>query len=307
VIYNLRIWAIGHGPGIDLAEAEYSSIVGSMHRIYLARDFEEKLDILLENLREYEQDLLGLALQSSLFRSLDDERVAVERQLVNRRTTNLLSSARMYVDLMQHSLSVIYTATSGPDAASLFAREYKAHLEYRTAEALRNFSQHRALPVHVMSWPGTWDDVESDSRRLRFSVVPEISLDELEAEGGFKASVLEDLGRTGKRRFPLTPILRQYVESLARVHEEVRAAISGQVERDHELVEQTLERARSEFGDGPLLGLAASKGIDLDHVDEHHFVNEKSWERRTVLMKKNSSLGKMSRRFVSAEYPSRVA
>lgn len=307
MIYNLRIWASGHGPGIELAKAEYSSIIDSMNRIYLACDFEEKLDILLENLQEYERDLLALALQYSLFPSLDDERVAIERQLVNRRITNLLSSARMYVDQMQHSLSRIYVGGSGPDAAGLFAREYDAHLEYRIAEALRNFSQHRALPVHLMNWPSTWDEMGSDTERLRFSVMPEISLDELEVEGGFKASVLDDLRRTSKKRFPLTPILRQYVESLARVHEEVRTAINGQVERDHELILRTIERARAKFGESPLLGLVASKGADADHVDGHHFVNEKSWERRAVLIKKNSSLGKLSRRFVSAEYPSHVA
>jgi len=306
MIHNLRIWALGHDTGIELSESEYDSVVTAMHRVYLARDIEEKLDILLENFMEYERDLLSLALQYSLFPMLDDHRVAIERQLVNRRITNLLSSARMYADQMRHSISQLASGGSVPDAAALFSAEYDNHLEYRIAEALRNFSQHRALPVHFMGWPSSWDEMDTDNRRLRFSVVPELSLDELEIEGEFKATVLDELRRTGKKQFPLTPILRSYVESLARVHKQIREAIAGQVESDHEVIVRNLDRARAEFG-GSLVALVASKGVDPDRPDEHHFVNEKSWKRREFLIKKNRSFAKLSRRFVSAEHPSDVA
>jgi hypothetical protein len=129
MIHNLRIWALGHDTGIELSESEYDSVVTAMHRVYLARDIEEKLDILLENFMEYERDLLSLALQYSLFPMLDDHRVASERQLVNRRITNLLSSARMYVDQMRHSISQLASGSSGPDAAELFSAEYDNHLD----------------------------------------------------------------------------------------------------------------------------------------------------------------------------------
>jgi hypothetical protein len=57
----------------------------------------------------------------------------------------------MYVDQMRHSISQFYSGSSGPHPAALFSDEYDGHLEYRIAEALRNFSQHRALPVHIMN------------------------------------------------------------------------------------------------------------------------------------------------------------
>jgi hypothetical protein len=92
---------------------------------------------------------------------------------------------------------------------------------------------------------------------------------------------------------------------LARVHAQIRTAIAGQIEQDHEVIVKSLDRSRAAF-DESLVGLAVSKGVDPEHVDEHHFVNEKSWQRRTFLIKKNSSFGKLSRRFVSAEHPSDV-
>jgi hypothetical protein len=306
MIYNLRIWALGYGAGIELTEPEYSAIVNAMRRIYIARDIEEKLDLLLENFLEYEGDLLSLSLRSSLFRALDDYRVDLETQLINRRVINLLSTARMYIDQVCHSLSQFLPPNSGLDLDSLFSTEYDHHLEYRIAESLRNYSQHRALPVHQVVWPSAWEEIDSESRRLRFGLIPNISIDELEAEGGFKASVLKELKDSGKTYFSLTLILRRYVESLATVHTQVRASISEQAEKDHEVVQAALKRASQELTED-LVGLVVSKGTDPEHVVEHHFVNERSWRRREFLIKKNSVLKSFSRRYAAAEHPSNVA
>jgi hypothetical protein len=307
MIYNLRIWALGHGAGIELTETEYSAIVTAMDRIYIARDIEEKLDLLLENFLEYERDLLSLSLKSSLFTSLDDHEVDLETQLINRRVVNLLSTARMYIDQVCHSAAKLLRSNPDLDLKALFAVEYDTHLEYRVAESLRNFSQHRALPVHQVAWPSAWEEMDSESsRRLRFGLIPSISIDELEAEGGFKASVLKELKDSGKTYFSLTLILRRYLESLATVHAQIRASVSEQAEKDHQVVQVALERARQELTED-LVGLVVTEGADPVHVDEHHFVNERSWRRREFLVKKNSVLNNLSRRYAAAEHPSNVA
>lgn len=306
VVFNLQIWAAGHGSGIALTEDEYSAIIIAMKRVYSARDMEEKLDLLLENFREYEQELLSLALKYSLVPPLDDERVAVERQLLNRRVINLLSSARMYIDQMKHSISQLRLKDPAPDPAALFSAECDASLEYRIAEALRKLALHQALPVHIMNWPSEWEEIESEKKRLRFGIVASISVDELVAEGGFKASVLQELRESGKSEFSLTLVLRKYVESLASVHERIRTATRAEIDMEHTVILRAIERARGAFG-RKLVGLVVSKGSDPEHVDEHHFVNEKSWLRRESLIRRHSHLGKLSRRYVAAEHPGDVA
>ena len=306
MIYNLRIWALGHDAGIELTEPEYSAIVNAMRRIYIARDIEEKLDLLLENFLEYERDLLSLSLRSSLFHTLDDHQIDLETQLINRRVVNLLSTARMYIDQVRHSVPKFLPPRSGLDLDALFSAEYDSYLEYRVAESLRNYSQHRALPVHQVTWSSAWEEGDSESRRLRFSLIPYFSFEELEAEGGFKASVLKELKDSGKSLFSLTVLLRRYVESLATIHAQIRSSISEQVEEDHHVVQAALKRARQELREN-LLGLVVSKGADPIHVDEHHFVNERSWRRREFLVRKNSVLENLSRRYAAAEHPSNIA
>jgi hypothetical protein len=136
MVYNLRIWAAGHGPGVEITSTEYANLVAAMQRIYLATDVEEKLDLLLENYLEYERELLNLGLQSSLFTSIDDHRVFREAQLINRRTANLLTAARMYIHQVKHSVSKYFNSGHGPDVDVLFSAQYDQHLEYRIAEAL---------------------------------------------------------------------------------------------------------------------------------------------------------------------------
>ncbi len=301
-MYALRIWALGHGPGLELKAEEYSGIVGAMHRIYLARDIEEKLDILLENFLEYENDLLSLSLRSSLIPTLDDQRVDLETQLINRRVINVLSTARMYIDQVSHSAPQILPPETDFDLKALLASEYDSHLEYRIADSLRNYSQHRALPVHRMSWPSSWEEMKSERPRLRFGLIPSISMVELEAEGGFKPAVLKELQALDQPHFSITLILRRYLESLATIHAQIRESIAERVEKDHDFVCLYLDRARQELTK-ELVGLVVSKGKDAEHVDEHHYVNERSWKRRQFLIKKNSVLHNLSNRYVAAEYP----
>src|SRR5260370_32695832 len=148
--YRLRIWALGHGLGVELTAEEFANIAAVISRIYIAADIEEKLDLLLENYLEYEHELLALALRLSVFpTSLDDQRVFSELRVVNRRAINLFTAARTYVDQVKHGLSRYFEpGTSRVDVSDLFAAEYDAYLEYRLAEALRNCAQHTSLPVH---------------------------------------------------------------------------------------------------------------------------------------------------------------
>ncbi len=306
MIYNLRILAAGFGSGIELTGTEYASLVSAIQRIYLATGVEEKLDLLLENYLEYESELLQLGLQSCLFTSIDDHRVFREAQLINRRIVNLLTAARMYIDQVKHSLARYFDPDPAPDIAALFSAEYDQHLEYRIAEALRNHTQHRALPVHTVLAFREWEKKHTAEQRLRFTVIPSVSLEELVDEGEFKASVLAELEQSGKKFFPLTPILRRYVESLASVHGKVRLLLSDRTDLDHQTLVAALDRARSELNE-KLTGLAVTSGIDPEHPSERHYISERSWARRSTLIRKNSQLLNLSLCYVSAEHPGDAA
>jgi hypothetical protein len=161
---------------------------------------------------------------------------------------NLLSSARSYRDQVKRSVSGYFRSDNPKKKVveALFSAENDRHVEYRIAEELRDHAQHRSLPVHAVYWHSSWEEMDLEVRRLRFYVVPSFSVEQLIDEGGFDEERLTELKASGKEMWPLTPLLRRYVECFTRVHEAVRGLLRDQLEADHRTIERALERAKAE-------------------------------------------------------------
>jgi hypothetical protein len=144
--------------------------------------------------------------------------------------------------------------------------------------------------------------MNAPERRLRFFMVPSISVEELLDEGGFKAEVLAELQASGKSSYPLTPILRRYVESLTSVHKEVRSLLSGQADLDHRALLEIRERTTISLRE-ELTGLVVTASDEDDQVKERHYVQDRSWIRRAALIRKNDDFSNLSCRYVSSEHP----
>lgn len=105
--------AIGYGitclvlapPGIvEISKEEFEELCHAKQSVVVAASMEEKFDVLLENYREFEHDLLDLALGQMVSFDLSWESFRFDVQRVNRRVANLLSAARSYLDQTQHQL-----------------------------------------------------------------------------------------------------------------------------------------------------------------------------------------------------------
>jgi hypothetical protein len=71
---------------------------------------------------------------------------------------------------------------------------------------------------------------------------------QLEADGGFKASVLTELKTIG-RYVPIAPLVREYVEGVAAVHDRLRALSDPYVTAWEALLGTVEDRARITFPD----------------------------------------------------------
>jgi hypothetical protein len=146
----------------------------------------------------------------------------------NRRLNNLLSSCRLYLDHTAGALSAIYGSDSEPLSCYKKSRneEYDSGFAYRVMEAIRNYAQHRNLPVaHVSVENG-----EFPGHRTTLNhhlIVPSLDIEELRRDHAFKRSVLQELDSFGKRYMDVRMWVRQYLEALGRIHAEVEHSISA--------------------------------------------------------------------------------
>jgi hypothetical protein len=301
--YKIATVTMGSQLSLEISPEEYSTIRGSKRNLVILTGIEEKFDILLENYAEYERSLLDLALHQMLFRDLDWPSFRADVKIVNRRLTNVLSAARLYVDQVKHDLSTIYASDPTPVEAvtKSMSQEYDTNLGYKAMEAVRNHIQHRSLPVDRMSYPTSLMEPDAPASKMRFRVVPCIDTVRLEADSKFKGSALSELKSMG-HFVPLTPLVRQYVEGLGRVHDTLRKGTAGDVAEWEATIAAVEARATAAEGQLPV-GLAVVKEDDDNEgiwVETDEMFGDLAKYRQS-LVRKNGSLDRLSRRYVSGE------
>lgn len=298
VTYGITRLVLGFSGFIEIDGDRYSRIVSAKRNVVGVVTIEEKLDFLLENFAELERETLFLGVDHMTFRPISWEKFRFDTQRVNRRIANLLASARSYMDHVKHEASQLDTAKLNADLiAARLSKEYEASLGYRVMEQLRNFALHRNFPIQALQYD-TRAVEERPGNYVECRAIPSIRISELEGDAKFKKSVLEELREMGDDRVPVTPFVRQYVESICRVHEELRETISTDLSEWENEIETAISEARDRF-DSKVLGLAVVKrGGDKQHLEKTE-IFEDFMRYRGNLARKNQSYERLASRFVS--------
>ena len=200
---------LGFPHVIEIQPEEYSLAVESKVRLLAAVAMEEKFSILVANYAEYERTLLEMALGHMVHIDFDYFSMHDDMQLVNRRLANLFTSGRMYIDQVRQDAREIGAMTI-EEIETILSIQYDSRLGNRVIEALRNYAQHRSLPVGQIGVQLT--AVERHGVRLsKHGINVNLDVALLRETGGFKSTVLNEL--KGKY-VPLTPLVREHLEGL---------------------------------------------------------------------------------------------
>lgn len=296
--YLLKRLVLGSPEFVEISHSEYENIAEAREGLSQALSAEERLDLLLTNYAEYEQELLSQSLSEMLFPSQDWSSSMSELYLTNRRLVNLLTTCRLYVDQIPHVLAELYG--NGEQVSRIkvrFSEEYDRRLGYRALEAMRNYVQHRGLLVHNLNFHRWWDET-GESRLGKATVTPSVNTRRLAEDRKFKRSVLQELELAGDL-VDLKPLVRDYIEGLTGVHLSVREVLAPDVERWEETIKSAMERFANEHP-GSLLGLAAVKTLERGRYTDAVPVFDEPIKRRRWLERKNRSFP-YSRHIVSGE------
>jgi hypothetical protein len=216
------------------------------------------------------------------------------RQNLNIRVVNLLTSTKLYHDQLNQNVSkcVPNVLCLKDKIEELFNKEGSANLEYRFMEALRDYVQHKDLPIrwtqHAMRWTSSEDD-----GLLEYNLEFGIELSELKTDRKFDKRGLGGLdGNINLKSFT-----RSYIESLSNVHESIRNIIAKSVSEARQLIENTHLRYRSIYS-GSFTSLCAVKLTDKGHLTSIPLLLE--WDNvRLELQNRNKKLTNLSKRYVT--------
>lgn len=208
---------------IVIAEARYNAVKESRDRCVLAVGLEERFQLVIDNYREWETELLSQA-QFSLLWDVGHFDAMQQRLCLDRRFTNVLTAFRLYLDQTDYALSKTFGNPSPElEAIKKFKNSlYDTYFGYRFLEALRNHVQHCGLPVRIIRYSS--ESVETKKgEQIQFSIIPQASLDDLSANQDFKKSILNEIKSRGDIGdiIDLRPPVREFVSCLIRLHKEL--------------------------------------------------------------------------------------
>lgn len=135
-------------------------------------EIQEKLNLVLENYIEFEKELLGLALATSVGQPEPLGMVA-DLHTAHRRLINLLSTCRLYFDQVPGNIHALDPLGRNSPLARGFAarrgQERANRLGFRVMEELRDHLQHCGLPLGQVTYLGEWVTIRSEDRRKQTS------------------------------------------------------------------------------------------------------------------------------------------
>lgn len=285
---------------IPIAEEQYRGVVNAQNNLYMILGIEQKLEILLWNFAEYEEELLRCALYQSVWPGAPSESLTDGWSAINRRVLNLLAAARMYLDQLCHEMSACYGKTSAVYSAIIvhLSRQYDTVLAYRAMEGLRNHAQHKSLPVGTVTF-GSEVEGRGDSATFRYSVTPTIDLADLRRHRAMKSSILQELATLADKP-DLTELLRQYLGCICSSHVEWRRLTEADVTSWRATVGAARNRAAEIFGDDLSNITVVERDASGWNLVEQYIDDDYELRR---LRRKNGILENLAARYVTSAKP----
>lgn len=253
--YIICRMVLGSSARIPSDHDEYRACEAAVTGLQHICDAEDEYESFIENYIEWETAINQLAVRQLVTWTIDDIQVQESRKLLAGKLANLLASARLYVySLPKHAKAIFGdNLTARDEIKRAFSTQYDGHLAYRVLDALRNYAQHSALPIHGITTHAEWHR-ETEPHSMSFTVWPRIDPQQLAEDADFKRSVLNEMVTLEK--VELKPMVRQYIESMSAVHKTFRTTTQDVADDWLAQLKRSTDRYSSKFPTDRTLALA---------------------------------------------------
>ena len=298
--YVLTQLISGHPQFVEISKEQYEAIASSRKCLLECLYIEQKFDLLVENYLDYEISLLSSSASYMIFRNQDYYWFQFERMKAIRKIFNLLSTCRLYFDQTSINISNIYKEKDKSIISKLkqFKKnEYDKYSSYRIMEQLRNHIQHNDLPIGI-SYPIKRIETKYKDKLL-FILKIFINIDKLENDKELKKSVLDEIKALGKNN-DLHHLIKEYIESISRIQDQLRKSIRSDIEKWENVIEQAiiLYKANTHYEDS-MVGLSIGVKNEDGTIDGSHYIFTGLIEYRKKLEQKNKVLHSLPNRIIS--------
>jgi len=290
--YSLHALVLEKNPDLPLSKEDFHKFRKAKSCLNSALALEENYDILISNYRELEIETLSMAVSDMTVMKHEHEDFFDIRKSLNRRTINLLTATRMYLD--QYPKHIKRIGIDPTEIKKVASKSYDDFFEYRFMEALRNHAQHSGLAVHGITAGGRWLP-KPEAKKLEFSMTPYALKSALEGSS-FKKSVLSEC----PEKIAILHAARIHIGGISAVHKKARELTFESVKEARSLFQDAISRHEIE-AKKRYPGLSAIMKVNGSVIEKIPLLLE--WDDiRKRLTERNYPIENLAKRFVTSHH-----
>ena len=159
----------------EISKDRYNELRKHNQVVFFQLLFEEQYQICKLNFMDYWQGLFSISENFRLNSSYDRKSMILPSLEINQRIINILSSMRSYEDHTSEKLSALFGKDSEQynKFKEIDGELYEAFFSYRFLKRLRNYVQHKDLPIKKVGYPLV--SLSFEPRQIAFTISPKMN------------------------------------------------------------------------------------------------------------------------------------
>jgi len=217
---------------IDIEEELYDEILDAQQSILTTLNIEQHFGMIHGNYLDFEKALYAISFDYVNQPEFTWEFAVDAIFSLNRTITNMLSSFKIYLELVPIKLSKIKSKCKSieSDYKREVSRIYDSHLGYRVIYALRNHT-HYGLPVVGIAQTNKLTETTAWTQACTITI-PKMSMESLRKNERFKAAVLEDLAKISTLdEIDVRPVIRSGINGIGKINSFLGTILDDDVKR----------------------------------------------------------------------------
>lgn len=230
---------------LSISKNDFDTLVRAKNNLHLLYQMTETYAVVVESYKQLELSKFELEIDQLLFKRFEYNDVTNARIKLNAPISGFLSACRHLLDSYQQILGEILGKLEAKRFKQKTHELYDESFEYRFIEALRNYVQHHAAPIHNYRVDHYNDKSKhSNVSKAAIGISLLVRKDILQKSGDFKKSVLNEMPDS----INLIHAFRVYLSKISDLYRFVVDTTneSGKIER--EMIDDTKARYSEQTG-----------------------------------------------------------
>jgi hypothetical protein len=293
----LRVHAIGHRGFVGISGEEFDELKNAKGILANFYDLTENYRVVIQSYRAVEKAKHDAELDHILYSKFGYDDISDARVTLNSPIIGYLASSRYFLDSTDKILPKIISVTQVESFNQFRRNIYDSICEYRFIEALRNYVQHRELPVHSMTHHNYVEDINDIKASDKVSTISLYAkCQTLKKDKKFKKEALKGLPDMINIIF----CIRYHMEGIWKIHEYLIQTHSGIADNARAIISNAIERFEATTGESSF-GLCITSEETETSVSEQIPLLLDHDDARRAALNKLGYLNNLHKRYVTGK------